>query len=121
MQAERLVAVAPAVAGPCALLDDDGRDSERFEPRAESNAALAASDDDDVRLACVAERARLLLSILLPARPMLGRAMFGAQGAIEPQRLLVTLDLDGGRQQRPDLSILEADEAIAAKDVGLEG
>ena len=51
VQAERLVAVAPLVAGPRVPVDDDVVDAELAQPRTERDAALAAADDDDVRLA----------------------------------------------------------------------
>src|SRR4029079_5523471 len=61
VQAERLVALAPGVAGALVALDDDRRHSELAEPRAERDPALAAADDDDVGLRRMAELARLAL------------------------------------------------------------
>ena len=50
VQAERLVALAPGVAGALVALDDDRRHAELAQPRAERDAALPAADDHDVGL-----------------------------------------------------------------------
>ena len=55
MQAERLVALAPAVAGPLVLLHDDGRHAELLQARAKPDAALAAADDQAIGLARMTE------------------------------------------------------------------
>ena len=59
VQAERLVALAPGVAGALVALDDDRRHAELAQPRAERDAALAAADDHDLGLGLVAELLRL--------------------------------------------------------------
>ncbi len=58
VQAERLVALAPGVAGALVALDDDRRHAELAQPRAERDAALPAADDHDLGLRLVAELAR---------------------------------------------------------------
>ena len=73
VQAERLVPVAPLVAGPRVLVDDEGRDAELAQPRAEGDAALAAADDQHVRLRRAAEALGLRLPLLLPRPPVLAR------------------------------------------------
>ena len=120
VQAERLVAVAPAVAGPRVLLDDDGRHAEHPQPRAEADAALPAADDHHIGLLGVAERSRLFLPVFLPGRTILGGAVLGAERPLEAERLLVALQLDGGGQKRPDFSLFQSHVAVAAKDVRLE-
>ncbi len=120
MQAERLVAVAPAVAGAVVLLHDDRRHAELPHPRAQRDAALPATDDEAVGLGLVAEIRRLLLALFPPARAMFGRAVLGAQRPIEPARLLEPLELRHRRQQGPDLAVLQPDQAIAARDLRLE-
>ena len=121
MQAERLVAVPPAVARTRVLLDDDGRHAVHPQPRAEPDGALAAADDDDVGLFRVAERPRLFFALLFPGQAVLAGPMLGAKRALEAERLLVTLELHGGGEQRPDLAVLEPHEAVAAEDAGFEG
>ena len=84
VQAQRLVALAPAVAGALVLFNDDGRHAELPEPRAERDAALAAADDERVGLAGKTELGRFLLALLLPCRPVLGRAMLAPNGRSKP-------------------------------------
>ena len=55
VQVQRLVALAPLVAGPIVLVDDQGRNPEPLQPRPERDAALAAADDEAVGLAGAAE------------------------------------------------------------------
>ena len=120
MQAERLVALAPAVAGPLVLLDDDGRHAELPQPRAERDAALAAADDERVGLRLEAEFGGFLLALFLPGRAVLAMAMLGAERAVEAGRLLMALELDHGGEQRPDLAVLQPDVAEAARHRRLE-
>ena len=63
VQAERLVALAPAVARPLVFLDDDGGNAKLPEPRTERNAALATADDDAIRLPRETQLGGLLLSL----------------------------------------------------------
>src|SRR5271166_5293148 len=121
VQTEGLVAIAPAVAGPRVLLDDDGRHAEHPKARAETDGALSAADDHYIGLPGKAERSRFLLALLLPRRPVLAGAVLGAERTLVADRLLVALELSGGGEERPDLSLFEPDEPIAARDVRLEG
>ena len=73
VQAERLVALAPRVAGALVALDDDRRHAELAQARAERDAALAAADDHDLGLALVAELLGLAAARLEPRLALLGR------------------------------------------------
>src|SRR5580704_655083 len=120
VQAERLIAIAPAVARTRVLLDDDRRDAEHPQPRAQADSSLAAANDDHVGLPRGAERSRLLLAVLLPGWTVLGGPVLRAKRTLVACGLLVALELYGGGQKRPDLAVLEPDEPIATRDIGLE-
>ena len=66
MQAERFIAVAPGIAGAFVFLDDDGGHAELAQPRAERDAALAASDDEHIGLGLNAELLGFVVSQFLP-------------------------------------------------------
>src|SRR6185437_14028871 len=121
VQAERLVAVAPGIAGLGVLLDDDRRHVELAQPRPEPDRPLTAADDDDIRLPAFAERRRLLVAPLLPAFGVAVDAVQGAGRAGETLPFLVALKFDECRQQRPRALALQAQMAIAAPGLGLEG
>ena len=120
VQAERLVALAPAVAGALVLLDDDGWHAELPQPGAERDAALASADDQRIGLRLEAELGSFLLALLLPGRPVLAVAMLGAERAVEAGRFLMALQFDHGGEQRPDLAVLQPDMAEAAGNAGFE-
>ena len=120
VQAERLVALAPGVAGALVLLDDDRRHAELPQARAEPDGALPAADDQHIGLRFVAERLGLLVAQFLPGLGAGIDAVPRAERAGEARLLLVALELGHRGQQRPDQAVLEADEAIAARDLGLE-
>ena len=104
VQAQRLVALAPLVAGPLVLVDDDRGHAELPQPRAERDAALAAADDQHVRLRGVAERLSLVLPLLRPRPRCPGRLPCTAPSTRDgPLRLLVALQFLQRRQQRPRL------------------
>ena len=67
VQAERLVAIPPRIAGAMVLLDDDRRHFQAFQPRRQADAALSAADDDAVGLSRVTQF-RLFLSLSLQPR-----------------------------------------------------
>ena len=120
VQAERLVAVAPAIARAGIFLDNDGGHAELAQPGAERDAALAAADDQHVGLGLVSELLALLIAQFLPA---LGAGMDAVPGTERPGEtglFLVSPKLDHGRQQRPDLAVLQADQSKAARGLGLE-
>ncbi len=120
VQAERLVALAPGVAGPLVALHDDRRHAEPPQARAEHDAALAAADDDAVRLALVAQLRRLGLPPLEPRLPLADRAVLDPFDALRPGPLLVALELDHRRQQRPAAPLAQPDVAAAPRHGGLE-
>ena len=68
VQAERLVALPPGVAGARVLFDDERADIKALQARGERDAALAAADDEDVGLASGAELGGFCLPALGPAR-----------------------------------------------------
>ena len=78
VQAERLVALAPLVAGPLVLVDHQGRHAELPQPGAERDAALPAADDHDVRLRRTAERLGLRLRAPPPGLAALVSAVLDA-------------------------------------------
>ncbi|MCY1229600.1 hypothetical protein D9M72_419690 [compost metagenome] len=120
MQAERLVALAPAVAWPLVPFEDDGGHAQLTKPSAERNAALSAADDHDIGLVFIAERALLMLALLFPGLRANILAMLGAEGAGKAGLFLVALEFGKRRQQRPDKAVLDAHEAIAAPGRRLE-
>ncbi len=83
VQAERLVALPPAVAGPLVLLDNDGRNAELPEARAECYSALTSADDDDVGLACITEFGRFGFALFLPCLAARVMAVLGAEPTSE--------------------------------------
>jgi hypothetical protein len=74
---ELVISVAPGIAGPRVLLDDDGGNAEALEPSAERDAALAAADEDAIGLHRVAER-RLVRALALEGGAM-GNAFWRRQ------------------------------------------
>ena len=120
VEAERLVAAAPLVAGPRVTVDDDGRDAELAQPRAQPDAALPAADDDDVGLRGDPE---LLGLAPAPLEPALAIGLGAVRDTARPGRsagLLVAFELVERGEQRPGLALLEAQMPAAAADLGLE-
>src|SRR5262249_12313595 len=120
VKTERLVAVTPGVAGTVVLLDDDGGHAELAQPRAERDAALAAADDEHIRLRLDAELLAFLVAQFLPGFGAGIDAMAGAKRPGEARLFLVTFKFNHRRQKRPDLAVLQADQAVAARELGLE-
>ena len=114
VEAQRLVAVAPRVARPRVLLDDDRGHTELLEASTEADPSLPTADDHRVRLHGRAEGGLVGLLALEPALALLERTVLDALRAGGATRLLVTLQLDKRRQQRPALPITEADVTVAA-------
>ena len=121
MQAERLVALAPAVAGTLVLLDDDGWHAELLQARAEPDGALAAADDEAIGLPRTAEFGGLRLAILLPRPALLLGAVGNAERACGTERLFMALELDHGGEQGPDQAVLQPYVAEASCCPGFEG
>src|SRR3954454_20803889 len=120
VQAERLVALAPRVPRMRVALDDDRGHAELAQPRPERDAALAATDDHDVRLRLVAELPGLALALLEPRLAAGPRAVLGTGRPARSDGLLMALELVQSGEQRPRLAVLEAQVPAAAPDLGLE-
>ncbi len=120
VQAERLVALAPGVAGALVALDDDRRDAELAQPRAEPDPALAAADDHDVGLARVPELLGLAAAGLQPGLAVAVGAVLDAVRARGAARLLEALELAQRGQHGPRLAVLEPQQAVAAAGLRLE-
>jgi hypothetical protein len=114
------VTLAPGIAGARVSLDDDRGNAELPEARAEPDGALAAADDEDVGLRFHAELLRLLVAQFLPGLGAGIDAVPGAERPGEAGLLLMAFQLGHRREQGPDEAVLEADEAVAARDFGLE-
>src|SRR6476659_11498777 len=114
MQAERLVTLAPAVAGPFVFFDDDRRHIELAQPSCECDAALTATNDDAIGLTRVAEFSSFRLAIFLPRGSIAFGAVFHPHRTVEANRLFVPLEFAHGRQQRPYPAVLQAHVAKAA-------
>src|SRR6202020_3531521 len=93
VQAQRLVAPAPLIAGPGVAVDHDRRYVELAQPRAERDSALAAADHEHLGLGLVAELRGLLLTALQPRRAVAVDPMLGAHRALRSPRLLVAPEL----------------------------
>src|ERR1700730_4427636 len=120
VQGKRLVAIAPRVAGPGIAIDDDGWHAELAQPRAESDAALPASDDHRVRLGDMAEVLGLVPALLEPGLPIRDGAMLGSLGSPVTLRLLMASEIVQCRQQRPGFAVSEPEMTYAAADRGFE-
>ena len=108
VQAQRLVAAAPLIAGPRVLVDDDRRHAELAQARAEADAALAAADDHDVGLAGVPQLLALALALLEPRHALAVGAVLDTVRATGPLVLLVALELVEDGEQRPCLAVAQA-------------
>ena len=119
VQAEGLVAAAPLVTGT-AFVDDDRGHAELTEPGAEGDAALAAANDQHVRLLGEAEFGRLVLAFFQPGRASAVRAVLHALRTAQALRLLVALEFVEGGQQRPATTAAQAQIPASSADRGLE-
>src|SRR6266487_5546460 len=120
VQGQRLIALAPRVAGPGIAIDDDCGHAELAQPRAESDPALAATNDDHVRLRDVAELFGFAPALLEPGLPIRDSTVLGSPGSPAILRLLVALEIVQRRQQRPSFAVSEPEVTDAAADRGLE-
>ena len=120
MQAQRLVAVAPRITGASIAVDDDRRDVELPQPGGKRDAALAAADDQGVRVGGVTQLGDLLLARLAPGLPAPLGSVLGTSGAPLAGRLLVALQLAQGGEQSPAPAVLESHMTDPATDSGLE-
>ena len=105
VERERLVAVAPRVAGPRAALDDDRRHAQAPQPGAEADPALSAPDDHDVWLRRVAEPRLLVAAALLPGDAVLHGAELHPErartGPAPPRSPFNSCRVVSSVQQRP--------------------
>ena len=120
MQAERLVALAPAVTGAVVLFDDDGRHVLAAQARTQGNATLPAADNDDIGLLGVSQ-------FLCLAGAGLGIGLSILEGPVfDPMRtgpalLFGIIDqLLRGCQQGPAAFIVETHMPPTAHRVGFE-
>src|SRR6516225_11282364 len=107
MQAERLIAGAPGIAGTVVLLDDDCGHAELTQSRAERDSALAAADDEHVGLGLDTELLGFLVAQFLPGFGAGIDAVPGAKRPGEARLLLMAFQFDHRSQKRPDLTVLE--------------
>ncbi|MBB3929538.1 hypothetical protein GGR25_000557 [Kaistia hirudinis] len=121
VQHERAIAVAPAIARPGVLLDDDGRHAQHLEPGAEHDATLPAADDQHIGIDRAAERGFLAGPLFRPGFATAVRAMAHALRTAGAERLLEALQFGQRRQDGAGLAVLETDDPLAASDLGLEG
>ena len=105
MQAERLVALAPAVAGTVIALDDDRGDAKLPQSRTEGDSSLPTTDDQRVGLRGIAQLLRFPVAFFFPCRAVLSRTVLGTERPVEAFGLLVALEFGHGCQKRPDLSV----------------
>ncbi len=120
VQAERLVAVAPAVPRPPVPLDHDRRHAQAAQPRAQRDAPLPAADHQGVGLHAPPELARLRRAPLRPGRLARPRPVKRALRPAAAQRLLEPLQLRHRRQQGPDRAAAHPDQAEPPRHPGLE-
>ena len=125
VQAQGLVAVPPLVAGALVAVDDERGHVELAQAGTQRDAALAAADDEHVRLGGHAHRGVLGLALLLPAQPLGVDPVLGPLRPVLAARLLVALELVEGREEGPCLVLAvlgdEAGEPATPADGRLEG
>src|SRR5260221_2686823 len=97
VQADRLVTLAPAVAGSFTFLDDDRRHIELAQPGCQRDAALTAANDDAIGLTRVAEFGSFRLAVFLPRCSIAFGAVFRPHRTVEADRLFVPLEFAHGR------------------------
>jgi hypothetical protein len=81
---------------------------------------LASADDEHVGLGLNAELLGFLVAQFLPGFSAGIDAVPGAERPGEARLLLVAFQFDHRSQKRPDLVVLKADQAVTARDLGLE-
>ena len=120
VQAERLVAIPPRIAGAMVLFDDERRHFQAFQPRRQSDAALSAADDDAVGLSCVTQF-RLFLSFSLePRLPIPEDPVLRAAHARRSRFFLESLEFGHRGQQCPAFPGFQTQVTFSPGDGGLE-
>lgn len=99
MQAQRLVALEPLIAGPLVLLNNDVGHGEPFQPRAEHNTALPTPNNDTIRLLRMTERFLLFLFLLMPILAARHNALHKPKWPVRPLMFDLSLELPHGGQQ----------------------
>lgn len=99
MQAQRLVALEPLIAGPLVLLNNDVGHGRPFQPRAEHNTALPTPNNDTIRLLRMTERFLLLLFLLMLILAARHNALHKPKWPVRPLMFDVSLELPHGGQQ----------------------
>src|SRR5215831_13068350 len=120
VQTQALVPVAPAIAGPRILLDDDRGHAEFPQARTEDDAGLSAPDHHDVRLRRAAEGARFFVAAFEPGLAILERTMLDALRAVLALLLLEALQFLQRGEKRPRLAAHQPEMAAAAAGCGFE-
>src|SRR5258708_11670060 len=120
VQGQRLVALAPCVAGPRIAVDDDGRHVELAQPRAKGDATLPAAHDDHVWLSDMAELLRFAPALLEPGLPVPYGAVLGSNRSPVMLRLFEAFEILQRRQQRLGFAIPEPEMTYAPAGRGLE-
>ena len=120
VQAERLVTLAPSVAGLGVLVDDQRGHAQLLEPCAQTQPALTATDDQAIGLALVTQLGSLGSLRIKPIAAAADRAVLGAQLAGRTALFFETFEFLQGREQRPAASLLEPDMAFASAHRSLE-
>ncbi|MCY1220757.1 hypothetical protein D9M72_327850 [compost metagenome] len=121
VQAQRLVALAPGVAGLGVALHDDRRHAQPPQPRPQRDAALAAADDHHLGLLGVAQRGLFVAALLEPVLAALVHAVLRALDAVVARLLLEALQFGHRGEQRPGLAVTKAYMAAPARHARLEG
>ena len=120
VQAERLVALAPGVAGLGVLVYDQRGHAQLLEPCAQTQPALATADDQAIGLALVTQLGSLGNLRVKPVAAAANRTVLGAQLPGLTTLFFKTLEFLQGREQRPAAAILEPDMAFASAHRSLE-
>ena len=121
VQAERLIALAPRVAGALVLLDNDRGHAKALEAGAHGDPTLPAADDHAVGLRAVAKLGLGLILALLPVLAILEGAVLHPARAGGAALFLKAFKLRHRGEQRPAAVALQADLAFATRHGGLEG
>ena len=107
VQAERLVAIPPRIAGAIILFNNERRHFQAFQPRRQSDAALSATDNDEVGLSCVTQFCLFLSFSLEPRLPIPEDPVLRAAHACRSRFFLESLEFGHRGQQCPAFPALK--------------
>ena len=85
MQTQRLVTLAPAIAGPFIFFDNNGRYVQHFQPGTEYDTALPSADNQTIGLLCVPHGLRFFLPLLCPVLAT------GLKAVLNPYRAAIVI------------------------------